>query len=406
MRKTLDPRNLSERPLARALAALSLSASLAAFGCSTNHMPGNGQPAGLEPTVGTTAPGVSGTSSGTTTPPPMVSSSTYDASMLNAATVNTVNSGASATGIHRRTADEAAAIMAGVAPLRGRVLGPVSPATNRPAQSAPAIVTGQFINPALRTNPEVTVNSSISSPATPAITSGAGDGLDADAVFAEAVLAGASTTAAATVGTTTGTTAGTAATNTAAATIVPTTTATGGNIAASGLGGLLTSNAAAVRSGIGAGVPTGALVTSNAARVTGDVGPGIATSAMTGTTGLTLGDVATATTIGTTTTPATTTTTGTTTAADTASTTGTTVTATTGSASGNTAARSTRALARATSRGTSASTTSSATTSTSRRATTTGRGATTTSASPVRVTRSVNGTVTVTNVGSSGSSQR
>ena len=124
MRNKLNRKNLNERPAARALIALSLTASLAAFGCTTNKTPGNGEPYRGAPGVGpTTAPTANayGSSSGSTavSDPSMLSSSTYIEALP------TVKTRASRLPL---TPDEAAAVMAGHQLHRGvKVLGPVNP---------------------------------------------------------------------------------------------------------------------------------------------------------------------------------------------------------------------------------------------------------------------------------------
>src|SRR5687768_1291145 len=85
MRNALKQKNLNERPAARAILALTLTASLAAFGCTTNRTPGNGDPVHLDPQVGPASAPTSGVTSGSSSgtpvetppPPPMMSSSTY-----------------------------------------------------------------------------------------------------------------------------------------------------------------------------------------------------------------------------------------------------------------------------------------------------------------------------------------
>ncbi len=106
----------------------------------------------------------------------------------------------------RHSAEEAAAIMAGRAPLRGRYLGPASPASSGRAYASDSV--GGFVNPAMLTNPQLTINSSISSSPTAAINSGAGEAVATGSVAATSVTG---TTAAATI-------AGTGLTTTAATT--------------------------------------------------------------------------------------------------------------------------------------------------------------------------------------------
>ena len=72
----------------------------------------------------------------------------------------------------RLTADEAAAIMAGRQPVRGRYLGPANPGGGR-AYASDTVNPG-FVNPALVTNPQLSINSSISSPSVAALNSGTG----------------------------------------------------------------------------------------------------------------------------------------------------------------------------------------------------------------------------------------
>src|SRR5512132_2348125 len=101
-----------------AAGALTLAVALAA-GCTTNRMPGNGQPA-TSPGIGTagtaSTPGSSSGTSGTVpSNPPMISSSA-----------------------------DAAATMAAIQPHVGRVLGPADPGQSTAAAAQPAPVTGQY----------------------------------------------------------------------------------------------------------------------------------------------------------------------------------------------------------------------------------------------------------------------
>lgn len=169
MRKTLKNDNLAGRPTARAIAALTLTVSLAAFGCTTNRTPGNGEPLQGAPGAGPGVPtsGVTGgTSSGTgNVNPPMTSSSMRNDSLP------------TATARSRKlplSPDEAAAIMAGSNDFRRgvRVLGPVNPGSAGRRYVSDGVVTGQFQNPAMSLNPIVTVNSSVNSAAhVPAVAS-------------------------------------------------------------------------------------------------------------------------------------------------------------------------------------------------------------------------------------------
>jgi hypothetical protein len=131
------------------LAATSLVLTVAAFGCTTNRYPGNG-----EPTIGTPGYGAAnrsatpGSSSGTEGTPPMASS--Y-------------------VGVPQPNTD-AAAEAAAEQGYRGRVLGTVNPAGVQVA--VPRTASGQVIPPAQLVNPQPTVNPSVSSPTgVPAITS-------------------------------------------------------------------------------------------------------------------------------------------------------------------------------------------------------------------------------------------
>jgi hypothetical protein len=201
MGKTHISKDLQKRRTSRSLLAVSLAASLAAFGCTTNLNPGNGAPARSGPEIRTTPTSGISTGSETATPPPMTSSYTR-AEVMPRVTPRLI----------RRSPAEAAAIMAGRQALRGRYLGQANPGPgNRPYASDYA---GGFVPPALLTNPQLTINSSISSPSTSAINSGAGGvgvGTDTGVLVTAGVTTG--TTAAATLaGTTTGAVAGTTGT--------------------------------------------------------------------------------------------------------------------------------------------------------------------------------------------------
>jgi hypothetical protein len=191
------PKKLKNRNL---LAAMTLAASLATFGCTTNYNHGNGEPATGSPGIGPSAPtsGTSG-SSGGTLPQPMTSSSRLS------------NSSGDALAIMQRTRGTGD---------KGRVLGPVNPPATGEARAVSNGATSTFDG----TIRQLTVNSSISNPYGPqaAVVSGAGDG------FAGDVLAGTVTTGTTgtTVGTTAGTTLGTTAGVTTGATIGATTGAT------------------------------------------------------------------------------------------------------------------------------------------------------------------------------------
>lgn len=181
----------------RAFAAAAAIASLAAFGCSTNRTPGDGQPAVTAPSMPSSTPG---TSSGTN--PPMAS--------------------AYSTGVSIDRANESAAIMA--AHQRERFLGTINPSDAQPNPAQPAQQpTGQFVPPSAYANPQATVNASISSDPVPVVTGDLGGAV---------VIGSTGTTATPTVGATTATTvaptiaATTATPTTAAITTTPTLTNT------------------------------------------------------------------------------------------------------------------------------------------------------------------------------------
>jgi hypothetical protein len=161
MGKNQKTHDLRRQRLSRSLLAVSLAASLAAFGCTTNLNPGNGTPTRVGPELRTLP--TSGITSGseTVTLPPMTSSYTR-AEAVRPVTPRSI----------RRSAADAAAIMAGHQAVRGRYLGTVNPGATGRAYASDHV--GGFVNPALLTNPQVTINSSISSGPTVAINSGAG----------------------------------------------------------------------------------------------------------------------------------------------------------------------------------------------------------------------------------------
>lgn len=162
MGKNLNQNDLARRRTSRPLLAVSLAASLAAFGCTTNQNLGNGTPnrSGSELRSAPT----SGVTSGQerVMPPPMTSSYTGADAMPRAS---------------KRTAsraDQAAAILAAHQAARGRYLGTANPGpTARPYETGVAR-TGGFVNPALLTNPQLTINSSISSGPVAGINTGVG----------------------------------------------------------------------------------------------------------------------------------------------------------------------------------------------------------------------------------------
>lgn len=209
MSKTLKNKNLASRPATRALVAISLSFTLAAFGCTTDRTLGNGDPVttpGLRtsPTGGSS----SGSESTPAIPPSMTSSSSYNSAQAVPLATQRMK---------KLSAAEAAAVMSQHSP-RVRYLGVAYPG-NGGGYASDNVVTGAFQNPALRTNPQVTINSSISSQPTAAIASGAGEavGSTGSGITSAAVIGGtatqsttgsitaASTNAALTSSTTTGT---------------------------------------------------------------------------------------------------------------------------------------------------------------------------------------------------------
>lgn len=200
MSKVLKNSELSERPAIRTLLAVSLCASIAAFGCTTDRTVGNGDPV-VTPGVRTSPTG--GAATGTETesvPPPMMSS------YSGAQTLPVVRSRA------RVSSEEAALILTELQP-RVRVLGPVSPGNS----TRPYLSDGlqDRIN-AQRLGQRSTINSTIYSAPTEGILSGAGEAVgstDAAATFL-------STAGDATVGVTGGVT--------SSATVAGSTVATGG----------------------------------------------------------------------------------------------------------------------------------------------------------------------------------
>jgi hypothetical protein len=274
MGKLNEDKGLTGRRIVRPLLAISLAASLAAFGCTTNQNLGNGTPTRSGPDV-RTAPTSGITSGGETTtppaPPPMTSSYTKSEA-LPAVTVRTAARGTS--GVIRRSPDEAAAIMAGRQALRGQYLGVVSPGLSNQQYVSANLQTGAFQNPSLQANPQVTINSSISSPPVPAISSGAGEGT----IDAGGILTTSGTTAAATF---TGT--DTTATAASAATLPTGTFAGTGTLPTVASSGLPTVTAASV----GAGRTTVAGTTTTGTTTTGTTTTGTTAAATaTGTTAI------------------------------------------------------------------------------------------------------------------------
>lgn len=182
----------------RLIAAASLACTVAVVGCSTDRNPGAGAPQRYAPTVGPTMPSSTpGTEQNRPVNPPMISSySPAPGRVVLQPRVNT----------------DVIAIAAANQSFRGRYLGPADPG-GLPSYvvnpEAANYQTGQFINPSDTANPQITVNSSISSPPTPVITSGGGG----------AIVSGGIATTAAVGGTTSAITSGL---TTAAATVTPT----------------------------------------------------------------------------------------------------------------------------------------------------------------------------------------
>lgn len=211
MRKTKQNRDLRGQST---LLALTLAVSLAAFGCTTNMNPGSGTPTRVTPELRSAPSTVPiGTENTAPLPPPMMSS--YTQSPETKQTVTTPRS-------IRHTADEAAAIMAGIAPLRGRYLGPANPGpSTAPNASNP--------NAAIYARPpyegsRFTVNSELGANQIAGVSSGAGGVSDGTAaIISSAVAAPVTATTAAT---------GTAATPTATDSIAANPTITAASTAA------------------------------------------------------------------------------------------------------------------------------------------------------------------------------
>lgn len=170
MRKTLRSKNLHERTWL----AVTLAVSLAAFGCTTNRTPGAGEPYIGGPGVGPSAPSshISSNRATTAMPPPMTSSYQRDDALPTTITTRS-------TSRLPLTADEAAAIIAGQ--QRVRVLGPANPGVSGGYHSD-GLVTGQVRDSASIVNPQMTLNSSLTSSPTVVISSGVGGGAAAPGV--------------------------------------------------------------------------------------------------------------------------------------------------------------------------------------------------------------------------------
>src|SRR5437763_7784144 len=146
---------MSKQKIIKFLAATTVAAAVAAFGCTTNRYPGNGEPTITTPGYGAANQAVTpGSSSGTQGNPPMASS------YIGVAEPNT----------------DAIAEAAAAQGFQGRVLGPANPGGIQigvPVQATG----GQVVPPAMLVNPQSTVNASVSSPAgDQAIAGGVGGG--------------------------------------------------------------------------------------------------------------------------------------------------------------------------------------------------------------------------------------
>ena len=161
-----------------------MTITVAVLGCTMNRTPGNGQPVTATPS---TSPATTyGTSYGNT---PM--SSSYVAP----------------TTSNLSRADQAAAIMREHQANQPRFLGYLNPEPRDQQAPVAEYETGQFINPSLTANPEITVNSSISSQPYPVITGGAADAGAVGGSGGAFVVAGGASSGSATTATTSGTTA-------------------------------------------------------------------------------------------------------------------------------------------------------------------------------------------------------
>ena len=158
MTKTLKNKNLVERSGRRALLAISLCASMAVFGCTTDRTLGNGDPV-VTPGVRTSPTGATTGSESEPVPPPMMSSSAFTPRAILA------------------TPAQAAALMAAQSQTpRVRVLGPASPNSGGRAYTSDAASSAQPVY-----GGQATVNSSINGQqAAPGILSGAGEPIGGD----------------------------------------------------------------------------------------------------------------------------------------------------------------------------------------------------------------------------------
>lgn len=232
MIKNLKNRQLRQRST---LLAVALSTTLALGACTTDRHLGDGDPVTTPGVRTTPTSGVGGSESAPTNPPMM-----------------------SSTGVAVRSAPrpmsaaEAAALLVDNLPPV-RVLGPSSPDAATRGYVSEGLQTGQFVNPAIRTNPQLSVNSSISSQPVEAVTSGVGGVAGLAGGVAPAIVSAPGTTVTALSG----------ATGSVAATPVVTNAiaATGVAAPAPGTGLALGGNAGAVS------VPTGTVVTTSTGTV-------------------------------------------------------------------------------------------------------------------------------------------
>jgi hypothetical protein len=229
MSNSHENKHLTERPALPALVAISLCATMLAFGCTTDRNLGNGTPV---VTPGLRTSPTSGPSTGSEnapTPPPMMSSSTYR----------------DGRPIARLSAAEAAAIMADNQP-RVRVLGPVAPGNGRAYVSDLAQV-GTRVNVPQQYGTS-SINSGVNNngQASAAITSGAGEPIGSADTLAAAFIDAND------LGTIFGDTGGTQTGTTGT-----TTTATGTNVTNAGAPTITPTGTTLTPTGAAVGVPSG-----------------------------------------------------------------------------------------------------------------------------------------------------
>jgi len=190
----------------RKVLPISMILTLALFGCTLNRTPGDGQPVTTTPNMSPAS--TPGSSYGTN---PSMSSSYAEPANANVS-----------------RADQAAAIMREHQAYQPRFLGYLNPEPRAP-QAVPQYpdTGGQFVNPSLSANPQITVNSSISSGPYPVITGGS-DGFVVAGPTGNVVAGGTGTTgtATATVAPSTVGTVGTAGTTATPTSNAPTLTPT------------------------------------------------------------------------------------------------------------------------------------------------------------------------------------